>query len=572
MSKPNAPGHSYPNSAITVDRPPVSAPPSGVRPVVMVGTSGQHLTTELSELLRRRLRIATLIFLCGSGAFLVRNLIEGNHYTQSLHLAVHALSVAVMTLLATLLWSHLRLSVRMLRLMEVGLFATMGAFFVWLQFVVFRTDQIAEMANPTVPNSYERVMRLAASNHTFRWFMLIVVYGTFIPNTWRRCALVVGFMAVAPIVLTMTACSSCAMMGRHTFQTLFDMIAVLAIASAIAIFGSYKISELQQEALAARKLGQYRLKRRLGAGGMGEVYLGEHMLLRRACAIKLIRGDQAGEPNTLNRFEREVRAMATLTHPNTVEVYDYGRAEDGTFYYVMEYLPGLSLQDLVERFGPLSVARAVYFLRQLCGALYEAHSIGLIHRDIKPSNVIACERGGVHDVAKLLDFGLVQSVGLNAAGEKLTMQGTILGSPSYMSPEQALGKNHLDARTDIYSLGATAYFLLTGHAPYERETPMETLVAHVHEPPPALEKARPELPEDVVAVVNRCLRKDPLERYQDADSLEQALAACACAGEWDRHEAAAWWREYRVTDQLTDAVPSSPYEPTADLASGSSAL
>jgi serine/threonine-protein kinase len=168
---------------------------------------------------------------------------------------------------------------------------------------------------------------------------------------------------------------------------------------------------------------------------MGAVYLAEHVLLRRPCAIKLIRPDQAGDPKTLLRFEREVRATATLTHPNTVEVFDYGHAEDGTFYYVMEYLPGMNLEDLVEQYGPLPPERAVYLLRQVCQALREAHGIGLIHRDLKPSNIIACERGQVYDVAKLLDFGLVKSFGLGGDGVKLTQEGTFTGSPAFMSPE-----------------------------------------------------------------------------------------------------------------------------------------
>src|SRR5262249_55874885 len=157
------------------------------------------------------------------------------------------------------------------------------------------------------------------------------------------------------------------------------------------------VSLLREQAFEARKLGQYQLKERLGSGGMGEVYLAEHVLLRRPCAIKLIRPDQAVDGTSLARFEREVRASATLTHWNTIEIYDYGHAEDGTFYYVMEYLPGLSLQELVDRHGPLPAGRAVYLLRQVCAALREAHAIGLIHRDIKPSNILACERGGVHD-------------------------------------------------------------------------------------------------------------------------------------------------------------------------------
>src|SRR5262249_21485618 len=360
----------------------------------------------------------------------------------------------------------------------------------------------------------------------------------------KRCALVVGLMALTPLVLTAGTCTHCPIMGGHTATILLDMSVPLGMGVAIAIFGSYKISELQQEALQARKLGQYVLRRLLGKGGMGEVYLGEHVLLRRACAIKLIRPDQAGDRTTLSRFEREVKAMAALTHWNTVEIYDYGHAEDGTFYYVMEYLPGLSLQELVEGCGPLPPARAVHFLRQLCGALSEAHALGVIHRDLKPSNVIAGERGGVHDVAKLLDFGLVQCLGMRPGTERLTIQGTILGSPPYMAPEQARGKDELDARTDIYSLGAVAYFLPTGHAPFARETAMEMLVAHVHEQPVHVRDLRPEVPADLADVVMRCLEKDPAARYQDADSLEQALAQCECADLWGRHEARAWWREY----------------------------
>src|SRR5262249_54069316 len=184
------------------------------------------------------------------------------------------------------------------------------------------------------------------------------------------------------------------------------------------------------------QLGQYRLRRKLGSGGMGEVYLAEHLLLRRPCAVKLIRPDQAGDPNNLRRFESEVRAMATLTHWNTVEIFDYGHAEDGTFYYVMEYLPGKTLEALVEKHGALPPGRAVHFLRQVCRALREAHGIGLLHRDIKPSNVLACERGGVHDVAKLLDFGLVHKTGLGKEAQKLTVVGSVGGSRPYSDAAQ----------------------------------------------------------------------------------------------------------------------------------------
>jgi serine/threonine protein kinase len=350
---------------------------------------------------------------------------------------------------------------------------------------------------------------------------------------------------LTPIALSIYIGCQCPILGPFVWHGLFDMAIILGVATTIAIFGSYKIAELQQQAFAARKLGQYLLHKKLGAGGMGEVYLGEHTMLRRACAIKLIRPEQAGDPTTLSRFEREVQAMATLTHWNTVEIYDYGIAEDGTFYYVMEYLPGLSLQELVERHGPLSPARAIYILRQICAGLKEAHNIGLIHRDIKPSNVILCQRGGAFDVAKLLDFGLVQGFGFENASDRLTLQGTILGSPPYMSPEQALGKGQIDARTDIYSLGGLAYFLLTGQPPFQRETAMELLMAHVHDAVPPLRDIRPEAPPDLEEIVLNCLAKKPDGRFPNIHRLDRALADCAAAEDWDGDRAREWWDESR---------------------------
>jgi eukaryotic-like serine/threonine-protein kinase len=192
---------------------------------------------------------------------------------------------------------------------------------------------------------------------------------------------------------------------------------------------------IRREAFQAKQLGQYVLKRRLGAGGMGEVYQAEHQLLKRPCAVKLIKPDKQTDPAALARFEREVQATAKLTHWNTVEIFDYGHADDGTFYYAMELLPGLSLEDLVKFHGPVPAERAVHFLRQACAALTEAHAKGLIHRDLKPANLFAAERGGVYDVVKLLDFGLVREQ-KRAQDLKLTQPGSFSGSPLYMCPEQ----------------------------------------------------------------------------------------------------------------------------------------
>jgi serine/threonine-protein kinase len=279
---------------------------------------------------------------------------------------------------------------------------------------------------------------------------------------------------------------------------------------------------------------------------MGQVFLAEHVLLRRPCALKLIAPERAGDANTLQRFEREVHETAKLTHPNTVQVFDYGHTEGGTFYYVMEYLPGLNLEELVWRGGPLPAARAVHLLRQVCGALREAHAKGLIHRDIKPRNLIVCEeRGGMHDVAKLLDFGLVRAPHAGPDTSDLTAD-RVVGTLAYMAPEQARGEK-VDGRADLYALGGTAYFLLTGRPPFEGRSAVEVLAAHQHKAPEPLTACRPDLPAQLEAVVLRCLAKDPGQRYADARALDGALEGCRLSPPWGEQEAAQWWRDQPQT-------------------------
>jgi eukaryotic-like serine/threonine-protein kinase len=524
-----------------VDSPPAPSVPR----CRFVKGSGLHFTDEVHQLLRQRLRIAGSIAFASFTLFLgytwlnswmSGEVVDGpDGFDRALQITV----VAILGFACAWLWTNYSLDHCMLRIIELVMFGSMAVYFADLQFRVFPPVKVAEWAKD---DARAHVLMLGVSANSMRWFFLIVLYGMFIPNTWKRCGLVVGCLAAIPLLLTVFVCHDCAKVGPHLGSMLVPTVLVLSMASAMAIFGSYRISELHQQAFQARKLGQYQLQRKLGSGGMGEVYLGEHMLLKRTCAIKLIRPEQAGDPTTLSRFEREVKSMATLTHWNTVEVYDYGRTVDGTFYYVMEYLPGLSLQELVDMHGPLPPGRAIHFLRQLCGALKEAHSIGLIHRDIKPSNVIACQRGGVHDVAKLLDFGLVQDVGGFAAGsDKLTMIGSILGSPNYISPEQSRGKSEVDARTDIYSLGALAYFLVTGQTPFVRDTAMELLAAHMKDEVQPPHELRPEMPLDLEEVILMCLRKNPDDRFADMESLDLALAACDSADQWDAYRARDWW-------------------------------
>jgi serine/threonine-protein kinase len=449
---------------------------------------------------------------------------------------VYCLLFAEMAALAGVLGRKPSLSVRRLRAIELLLFGSLFAFWTLMHAGVYPTFHLDSPPNWFGP--------LIAHAICLPWVFLILLYGIFIPNTWRRCAAVVGPAAALPPLISITTGLSADVTRGHGPEFFWMSLAVwLTPAVAVAIYGSHRIEILRQEASAARQLGQYVLKWRLGSGGMGEVYLAEHVLLRRPCAVKLIRPDRTADVNNWLRFEREVQATATLTHPNTVQIFDYGHAEDGTFYYAMEYLPGLNLEELVKRDGPLPPECAIHLLRQVCGALHEAHAAGLIHRDIKPSNIIACQRGGLHDVAKLLDFGLVRSYGAGSGADHLTQEGAVAGTPAYMSPEQADGKQDLDARSDIYSLGAVAYFLLTGQPPFVRPTPLQTLIAHLRDEAAPLDQLRADVPGDLQALVLRCLEKDPARRFAAARSLDKALAACRVAGLWTEERAAGWRRQ-----------------------------
>jgi serine/threonine-protein kinase len=253
-----------------------------------------------------------------------------------------------------------------------------------------------------------------------------------------------------------------------------------------------------------------------------------------------------------------VQAATGLTHANTVRVYDYGRAEDGSFYYVMEYLDGPTLEALVRESGPLPPGRVVYLLRQVCGALVEAHAAGLVHRDLKPGNITVAALGGQRDVAKLLDFGLVQDLSV-AADDRLTRAGTVVGTPAYMSPEQAAGDLAVDARGDVYGLGAVAFFALTGRPPFQGKTLGQLLSAHRCEPPLPLTDVQPDLPADLAAVVARCLAKDPTDRFQSAADLDRALGQCRCAADWSAERATAWW-QWKMTDAVDRAGMTAIHE------------
>ncbi len=307
----------------------------------------------------------------------------------------------------------------------------------------------------------------------------------------------------------------------------------------ISTLASRVIFGLRQEVRQARQLGQYTLLEKIGEGGMGAVYRASHAMLRRPTAVKLLRPENTGSQR-LERFEREVQLTSSLTHPNTVGVFDYGRTPEGVFYYAMEYLDGLNLEDLVRLDGPQPPGRVIHVLRQVAGSLTEAHGIGLIHRDIKPANVIlVAERGGAPDVAKVVDFGLVKDLHQDV---HLTNEAALVGTPHYLSPEAIRAPLDVDARSDLYSLGCVAYYLLTGHTPFEGKTVIEVAGHHLSSRPlPLRERLGRPVPETLSDLVLSCLEKNPESRPRSARDFIASLDACRDVPAWTDDEARSWW-------------------------------
>jgi serine/threonine protein kinase len=270
------------------------------------------------------------------------------------------------------------------------------------------------------------------------------------------------------------------------------------------------------------------------------VYRARHALLRRPVAIKLLSPDMTNEANTA-RFEHEVQMTSQLTHPNTVAIYDYGRTPEGLFYFAMEYLGGIDLDQLIRQFGPLPEGRVIHILRQVCGSLSEAHHIGLIHRDVKPANIILTRRGGVGDLVKVLDFGLVKAV--RPGPTDLAGASAVVGTPHFMSPEAVERPESVNIHSDLYSLGAVGYWLLTGKTLFDHDTVEGLLARQVKDtPPPPAERLGQSLSPDLAGILMRCLAKLPEQRPPSADALDQAFAACASAGTWTPLDAEKWWR------------------------------
>jgi eukaryotic-like serine/threonine-protein kinase len=392
--------------------------------------------------------------------------------------------------------------------------------------------------------------------------LVLMPRAIFVPSSAKRTAAIGALMGVMLLVSLYYASSHAVPSALPNAQAreLLPLATVVragiwwALTVGLAALTSHVIYGLQREVNRARRLGQYALEEKLGEGGMGVVYRASHAILRRPTAIKLLAPEKAGAV-AIARFEQEVRLTARLTHPNTVTIYDYGRTPEGIFYYAMELLEGATLEQLVEVCGPQPSGRVVYIAAQVASALCEAHALGLIHRDIKPSNLMLCERGGLADTVKVVDFGLVKEN--TAGGSGLSHAGTIMGTPLYLAPEAIRCPEQVDARADLYALGAVLYYLLAGEHVFAGRTSVEICAHHLHsQPVPIAQKCRTDLGQDLADLVMECLAKDAAKRPQTAELVLERLSTCADARAWSARDARAWWRAH--ADELCNRDRSNP--------------
>lgn len=559
---------------------------------------------ETRNLLQKRLQAVAFVVCATNAMFLVKCFIIDAPLK-----VVHISVTIALGVFAYFLQRKYEYTLKQLQHCQLGIYALIFGFFAAYQhaFMLQQAERGSGLINAIEAGQeltaaeqsklYEEqqesfVQILGAYKSVASYWLIGGFLGMMVPGTWRRAACIFGPLTfVLPLTFLYTRACHPLIAQAVNLDQFMDTSMTIGMASFCAIFGTFIVNTLQTEAFEAREMGQYRLLKPIGEGGMGQVFLAQHRLLARPCAIKLIRPQQALDPTALVRFEREVQATAQLTHWNTIDIYDYGRHDDGTFYYVMEYLPGMDLDDLVKKHGSLPPARAVHLIRQTCQALREAHEHGLLHRDIKSNNIIVTKRGGVHDVTKLLDFGLVKSkvdddgepvntsglkpdmldeltnetlqpMSLSASGGssmdvELTRAGVITGTPKFMSPEQTRGV--ADERSDIYSLGSVLYLLLTGQVPFPENSVVKAVMALRSKSVPPPTELNRSIPADLEAVVMKSLAKKPEDRYASADEFDQALAACECAGGWSDRDAALWWSN---VDSTVDADPEQETDET----------
>jgi serine/threonine-protein kinase len=376
--------------------------------------------------------------------------------------------------------------------------------------------------------------------------VVVILFPVLLPGPPRK--MLVGAIAAGstvPIVLVLLDVSGRVVADPNSYRT---AVMSSAFAIAFAYVSARVVYGLGREVTAARRAGSYQLEELLGQGGMGEVWRARHRMLARPAAIKLIKQDVTGgtdqkiATDAVQRFEREAQAIASLRSPHTVELFDFGTADNGAFYIAMELLDGLDADTLVRRFGPVPAERAIHLLSQVCHSLSEAHSRGLVHRDVKPANVFVCRYGEELDFVKVLDFGIVKESEREAGDRGLTDANATQGTPAFVAPEQALGTMDLDGRCDIYATGCLAYWLLTAQQVFTADTPVALLVHHVQTTPvPPSTRTELAIPAALDEIILACLSKDPAERPQTARELAHRLGTVELNTEWTEERARGWW-------------------------------
>ena len=502
------------------------------------GTLVRALT---ESLLRGRLRRVSFIFVIAAVIWMAIDQSSG----QTFGLSILIPCLLVMGGVTALLSSRKALPLTTLRVLELVLFAVAAISLCGRDYSFILWAMSLGLTNLALAGFAENV---------FHMVLLVAVYGMFIPNTFKRASAVAVSLAATPVVVAFVLGFAFPPIAEAMSQIRSGRIVeagfLLALSVGAATAGTQIVGQYQSQEVEAMEAGFYKLKERIGSGGMGEVWRAEHHKLVRPAAIKLIRPDrienqdEAIVRDTIRRFEREAQATAALRSPHTVELYDVGVSGDGTFYYVMEYLNGIDLKTLVEEHGPQSPSRTTYLLEQVCESLADAHQSRMIHRDVKPANIFSCHMGLSYDFIKVLDFGLVKIETDEGDDEtQLTQEGMTAGSPVFMAPEVVTGKTSVDARADLYALGCVGYWLLTGEYVFPRKRTMAMALDHVTTTPqPPSQRSDSSIPPELDRIILKCLEKKPEDRFGSAMELAQALSTEVPTNGWGRSQAEQWWK------------------------------
>ena len=400
----------------------------------------------------------------------------------------------------------------------------------------------------------------------YPYLFLLLLHAALVPRqiwvqAWLSVVTMLGFLAARAAAAALLSENQQVYLGIGDggyWRTLAINTLFLGISSGLLIYIVRSLEKGRKALCDTPRFGNYVIESFLGTGGMGKVYQARHISMLRPTALKIMEPKNEDLSIAILRFEREVKLSATLCHPNTITIYDFGRCDDFTYYYAMELLTGMDLQRMIERFGPLTASRSIHILKQICGSLSEAHRKGIVHRDIKPSNIFICVSGGVFDFVKVLDFGLAKEVEQKSTG--LTSTDAFLGTPTYVAPEMILDRDKVDGRTDIYMLGCVAYWMLTGHPPFEGRTNAQIMVEHVNELPKwPSDRADQEIPPELERIVMKCLEKEMSQRYLDTDELSAALEALERGLPWNQGQARDWWNRHLPVNEpgLRETPPAA---------------